>query len=132
MDYPLFNLLFGLALVLANTLSAVLVWSLVRVARGGPRSRVARLSALALALSLLLSLFVGLILVQQMLPATRWQLALGAGGIAGLGALAAWLSAQVPLSGRAVRLVFALQLLSSAAAVVVALGLWRSLAPLAP
>jgi hypothetical protein len=128
-DYPLLNLLVGLGLVLANTLSAVLAR---QVARAWPASQPARLSALALALSLLLSLYVGFVLLQQMLPAQRGQFALWAAVIIALGALAALRLAPRPLSDKTVRLLFELQLLSSVASVALALTLLRSLVPLAP
>jgi hypothetical protein len=128
-DYPLLNLLVGLALVLANTLSAALARL---VARAWPASQSARLSALALALSLLSSLYVGFVLLQQMLPAQRGQFALWAAIIIALGTLAALRLAPRALSDQAVRLVFELQLLSSVGGVALALALLRSLVPIAP
>jgi hypothetical protein len=128
-DYPQFNLLFGLALALTNTVGVVLLILHTRLRLSGPLPRIAQL---AQALSLLLALAVGVLFVRTMIPALSRQIAFGTAAIAGLGALVTAAFYRVALPSRAANLLIGLQLLATVAGLVVALALLRTLTPLPP
>jgi hypothetical protein len=123
-DYPLLNLAVGLVMALAATVSVGLAVVVSKAWRGAVQ---ARLSWLAVALSLPLAAYAAYVLVAQMLPGTRWQFAFGVAVIVGLVAVATVRLYPMALSAEAARAALVVQWLSSAVAVVIGLGLLRSL-----
>ena len=126
MDYPLLNLLAGLALVLANTVSLSLVGLLATLRRRGWPLRAAWAAA---AVSLLAAAVVVFAFGQRMPPALTGQLLAGLVLMASLGVLVTAGLARLGLPVRAAAVLLGLQLLASLAGVALALGLWRSLVP---
>jgi hypothetical protein len=129
MDYPLLNLLSGLALVLTNTVSLGLA---ILLSKAHPRQWLTRACWLAEAISLCAAALVGYLFLRLMLPAISRQLAFGLVCIGGLGALATVGLYRLAIPPRLAPVMAGLQLLASLAGVVIALALYRSLVPLPP
>jgi hypothetical protein len=125
-DYPLLNLLFGLALVLANTVSTSLA---VLLTKARLPIWLARASWVALVLGLLPAVYALYLLLQQSLPAMDRQFWVGGVVMVGLGTLATARLYRAAISPGTARVMLGLQLLSSLLSVIIAFGLYRSLVP---
>jgi hypothetical protein len=129
MDYPLLNLLFGLALVLTYTMSLGLVILLAKVRL--PHWLFGA-TWVVQAVSLCSAVAVGYLFWRHMPLAISRQLAFGVVGIGGLGALTTASLYRRAIPSRVSAMMVGLQLLASVVGLGIAWALYRSLVPLAP
>jgi hypothetical protein len=129
MDYPLLNLLFGLALVLTHTFSLGLATLLSKEQL--PRW-LARAAWVVHAVSVVSGVAVGYLFLQQVPPAINRQLGVGIVCIGGFGALVTAGLNRVMMPACVVPMMVGLQLLTSILGLGIAWALYRSLVPLAP
>jgi hypothetical protein len=126
MDYPQLNLLFGLALIFVLGVNIGLrcllskfdlpVWMSV-------------FSWVALALSTLFALYIGVLFLEHMTAAFNRQIGLGLILSGGVIALLTAVLYRTEISTRAVGLLFGVQMLISLICLGLAFGLYRSLVP---
>ena len=127
MDYPQFNLLFGLGLTLANVVSVGLR---VLLFRAHLPAWISRISWLALSLSLVSALYIAYLFLRFMPPVFNRQIGVGLLILGSVGALVTAGLYRLEITSRAARLIVSVQILTSVAGVVIAYILYRSLVPI--
>jgi hypothetical protein len=127
MDYPQFNFLFGLGLILANVVSLGLR---VLLSRAHLPAWISRVSWLALSLSLLSAVYIGYLFLRFMPPVFNQQIGVA---LLILGSVSALVTAglyRLEIAARVARLLVGMQILTSLAGVGIAFILYRSLVPI--
>lgn len=126
MDYPQLNLILGLLLVFVL---AVDIGLRVLLSKFDLPAWMSILSWVALALSVLSTLYIEVLFLQHMTPAFNRQMLLGLLLIGGVTALGMAIFYRMEISPRTAGLLFGAQMLASLFCLVLAFGLYRSLVP---